>query len=300
MPHQVRSAELGSECGTSTPGTVAQKGQGSTRHGRDTAPVPFTVSHVAAVLPGARTALPTAALVVGAMAPDIPYFLPRGPWTLPTHTVGGIVLWAPLLGLVVVLAWYLLLARAAYAWAPRQLRRRLPEPVGARERFGSVRAVALVYVALVLGAATHVVWDSFTHNDGWVVERVPAFLGTVTWLPGDLAVYRWAQYASSVVGMAILVWWVARWWRTTPARATDETASVSDAARWSVVAAVTVAGLAAAAFASSPYLVGEEALNLRRAVFKAITVGGAVAVLAVLLVAIGWTVVQQRRGSTSA
>ena len=100
--------------------------------------------------------------------------------------------------------------------------------------------------------------------------------------------------------MAILVWWVARWWRTTPARATDETASVSDAARWSVVAAVTVAGLAAAAFASSPYLVGEEALNLRRAVFKAITVGGAVAVLAVLLVAIGWTVVQQRRGSTSA
>jgi len=262
--------------------------------------VPFTVSHVAAVLPGARTALPMAALVVGAMAPDMPYFLPRGPWTLPTHTLGGILLWAPLLGFVAVVAWYLLLARAAYAWAPRQLRRRLPEPVAARERFGSVRAVALVYAALVVGAASHVVWDSFTHNDGWVVERVPALLATVTSLPGDLAVYRWAQYASSVVGIAILFWWIARWWRTTPAHEIDETAVVSDAARWSVAAVVTVTGIAAAAFASSPYLVGEEAVDLRRAVFKVITVGGAVAVLSVLLVAIGWTVVQQRRGSASA
>jgi hypothetical protein len=258
--------------------------------------VPFTVSHVAAVLPGARSALPAAALVVGAMAPDIPYFLPRGPWSLPTHTVGGIVLWAPLLGLVVVLAWYLLLVRAAYAWAPGQLRQRLPEPVTVRGRFGSVRAGVLVYVALVIGAATHVVWDAFTHNDGWVVERVPALMRSIEWLPGDLAVYRWAQYASSVVGMAILLWWMARWWRTTPARDTGATVEVSDAARWAVVATVTTAGLVAAAYASGPYLVGEEALNLRRAVFKAITVGGAVAVLAVLLVAIGWTVAQQRDG----
>ena len=261
--------------------------------------MPFTVSHVAAVLPGARTALPTAALVVGAMAPDIPYFLPRGPWSLPTHSLGGIVLWAPLLGLVAVLAWYLLLARAAYAWAPRQLRQRLPEPVAARERLGAVRAIALVYAALVAGAATHVVWDSFTHNDGWVVERVPALLRTVTWLPGELAVYRWAQYASSIAGIVILLWWLVRWWRTTPTHDIAPTAEVSDRARWSVVAAVTTAGVVAAAYASSPYLVGDDALNLRRAVFKAITVGGAAAVLTVLLVAIGWTVVQQRDGRSS-
>jgi putative Mn2+ efflux pump MntP len=257
--------------------------------------VPFTVSHVAAVLPGARTALPAAALVVGAMSPDIPYFLPRGPWTLPTHTVGGIVLWAPLLGAMAVAAWYLLLARAAYAWVPQPLRRRLPERATARERLGSLRAVALVYAALVISAATHVVWDAFTHNDGWVVERVPALMRTVAWLPGDLAAYRWAQYASSVLGMTILVWWIARWWRTTQNRDVVSTAEVSDRARWYVVTAVVVSGIAAAAYASSPYLVGDEALNLRRAVFKAITVGTAAAVLVVLAVAVGWTVAQQRR-----
>ena len=257
--------------------------------------MPFTVSHVAAVLPGARTGLPTAALVVGAMAPDIPYFLPRGPWSLPTHTLGGIVLWAPLLGLVAVVAWYSLVARAAYAWAPHSMRQRLPERATAGERLGSAARIALVYAALVIGAATHVAWDSFTHDDGWVVMRVPALMASITWLPGDLAAYRWAQYASGVIGLAVLAWWVARWWRTTPAGEIAPGAEVSDAARLYAVAGVTAAGLVAAAYASSPYLVGDEALNLRRAVFRAITVGGAVAALVVLLVAIGWTVVQRRR-----
>ncbi|MEE2045837.1 DUF4184 family protein, partial [Nocardiopsis tropica] len=38
--------------------------------------MPFTLSHVAAVLPLARTRLPPAALVVGSVVPDLPYYLP--------------------------------------------------------------------------------------------------------------------------------------------------------------------------------------------------------------------------------
>ena len=42
--------------------------------------MPFTVSHVAAVLPvvGRSERLPAAALVIGSMAPDYPWFLTRG------------------------------------------------------------------------------------------------------------------------------------------------------------------------------------------------------------------------------
>src|SRR3954469_7753504 len=39
-------------------------------------PVPFTISHAAAVLPLGRTRLPMAALMIGSMAPDFAYFLP--------------------------------------------------------------------------------------------------------------------------------------------------------------------------------------------------------------------------------
>jgi hypothetical protein len=238
-------------------------------------------------------------LVIGAMSPDIPYFLPRGPWALPTHTVGGIVLWAPLLGFVAVIVWWVLLARPAYAWAPAPVRAKLPEPVSARERLGSLRALVLVYAALVIGAATHVLWDAFTHTDGWVVERVPGLWQSVAWLPGHLAVYRWLQYASSVIGLVILAWWVLRWWRTAPVRDTGTGPVISGAARWYVATAVVVAGLLGAAVGSWPHLAGSDGLNLRRAVFRAITVGGAAAVLVVLVLALAWVLGQARRAGSS-
>jgi len=36
--------------------------------------VPFTGSHPAAVLPLLRTPLPSAALVIGSLVPDLPYY----------------------------------------------------------------------------------------------------------------------------------------------------------------------------------------------------------------------------------
>ncbi|MDQ7908342.1 DUF4184 family protein [Phytohabitans sp. ZYX-F-186] len=38
--------------------------------------MPFTGSHPAAVLPLVRWGLPPAALVIGSMVPDLPYYLP--------------------------------------------------------------------------------------------------------------------------------------------------------------------------------------------------------------------------------
>jgi len=257
--------------------------------------VPFTVSHVAAVLPGARTRIPMAALVVGAMSPDIPYFLPRGPWALPTHTLGGVLLWAPLLGLVVLLVWDVLLARAAYAFAPEQLRRRLPRRITAAERYGSLRSIALVYAGLAIGAATHVLWDAFTHDNGWVVVRVPALLETIAWLPRELAAYKWLQYLSSVIGLAILLWWIARWWRATPPSPVPVPGGVSTAARWTVIGLVAVTAVGAGLAVNRSYLIGESVLNLRLAVFRAITVGSAYAALVMLAAALVWTLAQLRR-----
>ena len=53
--------------------------------------MPFTVSHVAAVLPvvGRSGRLPAAALVIGSMAPDYPWFLTRGRTAATWLTVKG-------------------------------------------------------------------------------------------------------------------------------------------------------------------------------------------------------------------
>jgi hypothetical protein len=55
--------------------------------------------------------------------------------------------------------------------------------------------------ALAVGAATHVVWDAFTHEGAWGVRR----LGFLQESYAGLAGYTWAQYVFGAVGLVIVV-----------------------------------------------------------------------------------------------
>lgn len=240
--------------------------------------MPFTGSHPAAVLPFVRTALPASALVIGSMAPDIPYYLPwRTDW--PTHTAAGVVGVDLVLGAAAWTAWHGLLAAPALAAAPSGIRARLAGRVrpGLASRLRSARAVAPAVAALVLGSATHVLWDAFTHADGWGTERVPALAAVWHGRPG----YTWAQDASSLIGGAVLVAWLARWWRRTPPEPQPdaEDGAVGTPWAWAVVAG---AGLLGAVTAVRP----QE--DLHSTAVAAAFQGGTAATAAALALALGW------------
>jgi Domain of unknown function (DUF4184) len=174
--------------------------------------VPFTLSHPAAVLP-LRTwapALPFTALVVGSMAPDAEYYLPYEPFPRHvTHAFIGVPTVDLLLGLVVLIAAQVVLAPPIAAL--------LPQPWGDRIRAWARAGIprrwqdaTLILVALVVGSATHVAWDAFTHINGQVVVHVSA-------LRYQLAghhVFRWLQFASSLFGAVVIgvELWRHRWW----------------------------------------------------------------------------------------
>jgi Domain of unknown function (DUF4184) len=169
--------------------------------------MPFTGSHVAAVLPFLRWGLPPSALVIGSMAPDAPYYLPVPVDGGGSHTLPGVVGADLLLGLAVFVVWHSLVGPAVAALAPPAVRRRLTGfAPGLRV---APRYLVAVVVALLLGSLTHVVWDSFTHVHGWVTERVPLLRADL----GPLPVYRWAQYLSGIVGGLAIAGWSARRWR---------------------------------------------------------------------------------------
>src|SRR5689334_21985437 len=154
--------------------------------------MPFTGSHPAAVLPFLRTPLPASALVIGSTAPDLPFYLPLPQWYA-THTWLAAVTTDLLLGLLAWALWHGLLAGPALATAPAALRGRLDGRVvpGIAGRLTSARQGALVVIALVLGTATHLGWDEFTHARRWGAEHVAALAESWGPLPG----YRWLQYA---------------------------------------------------------------------------------------------------------
>lgn len=174
--------------------------------------VPFTLAHPAAVLPLMRKPFAGPALVVGAMTPDIPYFLRATgipvsaqswyePFTNATtsHSLAGL----PSVAALGLLAYVFVLAAARPAkWVARG-GKAAPTPSAApRFETSSLPAHVLwVLVSLLVGTLTHLLWDSFASSDGFLAVRFDALntpvVANQSWV--DLL-----QYGSSVLGLAVL------------------------------------------------------------------------------------------------
>lgn len=243
--------------------------------------MPFTGSHPAAVVPLLRVGLVPSALVIGSIAPDLPYYLPVGTPSTTTHSAAGVVGIDLVFGLVLFALWQLLLAPAAVGLAPAALRDRLAPglPVRPAWHVRSVGGVALILVSLALGAATHVAWDAFTHADRWGTDHVAWLAATHGPLPG----YRWAQYASGALGAGILLVAAGRWWRRTPPAPGMQGIPALGARTAARVAGVV--GLALAAGAIAGLAVGLASSGPRAAGFLAATWGGGAAGAAALVCA---------------
>ncbi len=191
--------------------------------------MPFTVSHAVVALPFIRTPLVPAAIAIGAMTPDLPLFVRGTPLTYQvTHSNAWIVV-TMLVALVLFVAWRGILRPAVRELSPRALAARLPDewdtpfPAAVRDAFGALpgrprgRAYPLLLAAsLLIGVASHILWDSFTHEGRDGLGVFPAL--EEQW--GPLLGYKWLQYGSTVAGLVILAVWALLWLRRRDAAAT--------------------------------------------------------------------------------
>lgn len=250
--------------------------------------MPLTFAHPAAVLPLMRGPFVPTALVAGALAPDMPYFLRalRIPvsaqsWWEPflnattTHHWPGVVT----VGMPLALVLYLALASCA-----RPARWVLPADSSAETTRQASRPLWLVWVvlSLALGLLTHVVWDSFTHSDGWVVQHLAALRADVV---GSLTWARLLQHLSTVVGLTVLL--VVAWrhrgaWLTS----SDTVRRVRFLGVMAVILASAVAGMIAVT--SVPHQAGAGAEHLLAS--TAIGAGLGAAVAAASLSFLWWVV----------
>ncbi|HET9862966.1 MAG TPA: DUF4184 family protein [Steroidobacteraceae bacterium] len=204
--------------------------------------MPFTVSHAAAVLPlhrWSRRALPLSALMVGSMSPDFGYVFSYEASRALTHSVPGLVIFCWPAGMLVWLFYVAFLEKTTITLLPDRWHTRFvqTEPISA---WLLVRAS----IAIVLGAATHLVWDAFTHRDTVVADFIPALMARtpgMSWLP----VYHLLHFLSSVAGLVILGFWLRHLQRQ-PARSRIRPYRITDRARirinWLLLAATLLAG----------------------------------------------------------
>jgi Domain of unknown function (DUF4184) len=168
--------------------------------------MPFTISHVAAVLPVRRWLRHGglfSAAVIGSMAPDFGVLLPFDMSRGATHGVRALVAFCLPAGL---LAWWLFQRLIRPAWAevlPGGWRLRA-DASGREARPGDPRAWLAASAAILFGALTHLCWDAFTHEDGRGVRMLP-FLDDYygpELVGHPIHLYRWLQHGSSLLGLA--------------------------------------------------------------------------------------------------
>jgi hypothetical protein len=222
--------------------------------------MPLAPAHPALVLPLQRLGLPLSALVVGAVAPDAPVFLPVRVSYATTHGWQGLPA-DVVIGLVVLCLWFALL-RDAVVDLTHYLRERVPS----RARLGR-RAWLFAPLAVAVGAGTHVLWDSATHEWGFIVRDFALLREEY----GPLPLYRWLQHLSTVAGSVVVGAYCARTLSRRPVAARPP--AVRHPGLW--LAPVPLAALVVGILWRDP------------------EAGVGAALLALLCVAIGWRVARQ-------
>jgi len=253
--------------------------------------MPFTPAHIVAAVPLA-SALGrhgvVSALAIGSMAPDLAYFLPFDVARLESHSLPALVWFCLPVGLATWAFFHVFAAPLLHDVTPRVVRERLP---GAWARGEWPRVpIASVALCIVLGAMTHLVWDSFTHYGTPLTRAVPMLampmgeIGGVTIRP-----VRIAQHISTAFGLALLGVWGWRWLGRPPVEAASHPPP-SHLVRLALVALVTVPALWLGLADAMPHVAStsDPARQLVRLVQGLVFVGGSAFVASLTFVAASW------------
>lgn len=169
--------------------------------------MPFTLAHPAIVLPLLnRRRLSATALIVGSIVPDFEYFFKMKVNSVHSHTVGGLFYFD--LPVAFLLGWLFLrfVRPNLMANVPLFLQRRF-QPVAGLTVRGVLIDNAFVYgYSALLGAASHLFWDGFTHNNTFFVRNLSFYHGA--YVPyGGVRYPLWyaLQHISSAVGLIIML-----------------------------------------------------------------------------------------------
>ena len=173
--------------------------------------MPFTISHVAVVLPFSRVLARwrlLSAVVIGAMVPDFALVLAWRMQRFETHSVWGLFTFCLPVGVATYWVFQFFIKAPILEVLPEGAYARW-RPFSSPAQFASVRQWILVAFGVLAGAVTHVVWDAFTHENARGVRMIPWLEEPIDIGAHHMAGLRLLQDGSSLIGLAIVLGLVA-------------------------------------------------------------------------------------------
>lgn len=170
--------------------------------------MPFTFSHPAIVLP--LSYLPQrwfslTGLVVGSVTPDFEYFLHMRIQSDYSHTIDGLFWFDLPLGVLLAFAFHNIVRDMLFDNLPAALKSRLLAFKQFDWNSHFKKNWPVVLISILVGAGTHLFWDSFTHEHGTFVKMIPALQSTVNLFVIQAPLYKMLQHLSTLIGAVVIV-----------------------------------------------------------------------------------------------
>lgn len=169
--------------------------------------MPFTFSHPAVVLP--LNYLPKkwfsiTALIVGSLMPDLEAFLRFKSEKDQSHSWDALFWFCLPLGLAISFLFHLIVRNPFIFNLPPFFQKRFINYAGFDWLAYFKKNVAVVLLSLLIGGASHLIWDSFSHYEGVLLKLNPEWNRNTTILGYSIEIVYVIQYLNSILGLAII------------------------------------------------------------------------------------------------
>ena len=169
--------------------------------------MPFTFSHPAIVLP--LTFLPRkwyslTGLVIGSLSPDFEYFLRMRVQSTYSHSLDGIFWFDLPLGILLAFVFHNVIRNSLFDNLPLFLSSRLSRFKQFEWNSYFKKNWYTLSISLIIGALSHLFWDSFTHEHGHFVQRIPALTSAVEIFGKSIPILKILQHGSTLIGGLII------------------------------------------------------------------------------------------------
>lgn len=165
--------------------------------------MPLTFAHPAAVLPFPRNCknINFLAIVLGSMSPDFEYFLRGKPYGEIGHTIVGFFVFN--LPMVVIL--YLIYKTCIHRTLVSHLPSILQDTYSPEINSSRLLKVFVFFYSALFGMITHVVWDSFTHLEGFMVLNLSILTYNVHIFGFNIPIFKILQHGSTILGLTVII-----------------------------------------------------------------------------------------------
>lgn len=146
------------------------------------------------------------ALVIGSVAPDFEYFLKMSVSSQHSHTMLGILYFDIPVTIVLAFLFHGVVKKNLISNLPAFFQYRFRDLLNLNFKDYFKTHYWIVIVSAFIGSCSHIVWDAFTHNDGFFAQHISLYKHVVVPYDGvQYPLFYALQNISTAVGLIIVI-----------------------------------------------------------------------------------------------